>query len=148
MSLRSIQSLRRLQAMDVAVWVRRDRPLRKRETARPRAEPRIRLEAGSGDWVLLVEERGRTRHSSLLADIRGTLGAECCRFGKWSDSPDSGIALGELVAAGVKGVIDFRHEDQVQQHAALVAGGDLDDLSASAEARQRLWQRMRMLMEG
>ncbi|MFU8878143.1 MAG: hypothetical protein ACNA7E_08370 [Wenzhouxiangellaceae bacterium] len=111
------------------------------------AEARIRLEAGSGDWLLLADERERTRYSQLLADIRGTLGAERCRFGKWSDSSDSGVTLSDLIDAGVRGVVDFRAAAQAPESEVLVPGGDLEQLSRSAEARHALWQHVRGLLE-
>ncbi len=148
MNLRTEQSLDRLRAMGVEVWVARSRHASAPETTRRRSEPRIRLEAGGGRWLLLADERDRSRFSRLLDDIRGALGVQNCRFGKWSDSSDSGIGLSELAAAGVHHAIDLRDPAQAPDGTIVVPAGSLEQLSSSPDARRSLWRRMRIVLEG
>ncbi|MFO7762641.1 MAG: hypothetical protein R6V61_02780 [Wenzhouxiangellaceae bacterium] len=140
------RAIGRLQAMDVPVWRLRGRKAPAPEPAEPEAASRrIRLEAGSGRWLLVVEDTERDRHAALLEDIRAALGTSDCRFGTWSDSPDAGIAFADCRGHGIGHVLVF--EDGVAPRDGLVHAGPLDRLGASPQARRALWQRLRSLLE-
>lgn len=161
------RAIRRLEAMDIQVWRARARKAADAgdvrtgastpagavpvpagttgvaaEPARPRPG-RIRLEAGSGRWLLVVDDADRARHASLIEDIRATLGAGDCRFGTWSDSPEAGVAVADWEAHGIAHALVFGG----QSGPGIVQGGDLDRLAASGEARRALWRRLQPLLE-
>jgi len=160
------RAIRRLEAMDIQVWRARvpKQPgageLRSHDVApadaAPVADPstpaaseraparpvRIRLEAGSGRWLLVVDDADRARHATLLEDIRATLGAGDCRFGTWSDSPEAGVAVEDWEAHGIRHALVFRDE----AGAAFVQGGELGRLTESGEARRALWRRLQPLL--
>lgn len=146
------RSLRRLEVMGIGVWQRRRvraaEPARESEPippARAKAAPaRIRLEAGGGPWLLVVEDIDRSRHERLLGDIIAVLGAEHCRFGSWSDSPESGVAVAEWSAHGIRGALVF--EDRYDLPDGCIAAGALEELARAGSARRRLWGRLRTLL--
>ncbi|NKI35047.1 hypothetical protein HFP89_07700 [Wenzhouxiangella sp. XN79A] len=146
------ERLRRLRALGVEVWLRRDRPApdaalpAEDESHRAAADvPRIRLAPGRGRWLLLGEGTERPDCRALLDDLRGLLGAEACRFGQWSDSPESGVAAEDWAERGIEWVLDFGGPGAA--HPAVLNLPRLDELTASAEARKRLWQALRPLLE-
>lgn len=149
------RSIHRLQAMDVEVWRlrgRRQSSVESAGSAEPQAGPgaqrpagRIRLEAGSGRWLLVVDDAERARHAALLEDLGATLGTGDCRFGTWSDSPESGIAISDLDAHGIRHALVFGAGDDLQQQ--LLHVGAVDRLASSGEARRALWQRIKPLLE-
>lgn len=124
--------------MDIPVWVLRDR--HHPPEAGGTAVPRVRLEAGDGDWLLVADGAGRSDHSLLLDDIRAAIGTARCRFGQWSDSPESGVAPDDWAAHGIEHVIAFG--EPALQFDGLIRGPSLAELAASARARRELWQRI------
>ncbi|MGK7296428.1 MAG: hypothetical protein ACNS61_11485 [Candidatus Wenzhouxiangella sp. M2_3B_020] len=147
------RSLRRLEAMDIGVWQRRrsrpSEPATENEPTSPagarRRTPRIRLEAGGGPWLLVVEDVDRSRHERLLGDIIAVFGAQRCRFGSWSDSPESGVAVAEWSAHGIRGALVF--EDREDLPDGCIAAGALEELARAGSARRRLWGRLRTLLQ-
>lgn len=160
------RAIRRLEAMEIQVWrARAPKPVDAvelgpetsspadagraahppsgivPEPARPRPD-RIRLEAGSGRWLLVVDDADRARHATLIEDIRATLGAGDCRFGTWSDSPEAGVAVADWEAHGIVHALVFGG----QAGPGFVQGGELDRLAASGEARRALWRRLQPLL--
>lgn len=158
------RAIRRLEAMDIQVW--RARPPKQAGTREGRSEAasvdvepvahspevapdkpgprseRIRLEAGSGRWLLVVDDADRARHATLLEDIRATLGAGDCRFGTWSDSPEAGVAVDDWEAHGIRHALVFGGE----AGPGFVRGDGLDRLAASGDARRALWRRLQPLL--
>lgn len=130
--------------MDIPVWRLRGRG-QGAESESPPTSGRIRLEAGTGRWLLVVDDAERARHATLLEDIRATLGTRECRFGTWSDSPESGVAMTDWEAHGIGHALVFA-EGESAQH--LVHAGALDTLAVSGDARRALWQRLKPLLEG
>jgi hypothetical protein len=150
-------AIRRLEAMDIPVWQTRAPKRTGRDEARPavtmpiedpssnEARPRsarIRLEAGSGRWLLVIDDADRARHATLIEDIRATLGAGDCRFGTWSDSPEAGVAMEDWDAHGIRHALVFSG----QPAAGFVQGGELAGLTASGEARRALWRQLKPLL--
>lgn len=154
------RAIRTLAAMDIPVWLARapkhagagdSRPatpgpdeddsesFRERSPSRPE---RIRLEAGSGRWLLVVDDADRARHATLIEDVRATLGTDDCRFGTWSDSPEAGVAVEDWEAHGIRHALVFGG----QVGPGFVQGGDLATLASSGDARRALWRRLRPLM--
>lgn len=170
------RALRRLEAMEIQVWRARapkrlaaedipertfanepePAPDRRPESAAasagsaPRAR-RIRLEAGSGRWLLVVDDADRARHAPLIEDIRATLGSDDCRFGTWSDSAEAGVAPEDWDAHGIRhalvfdGFADERTVDDAGP--AYVRGGALQRLATSGAVRRELWRRLQPLLE-
>jgi len=158
------RAIRRLEAMDIPVWCSRTPKHAGTDVARPAAtdspesvpaagrsvdaspiEPRgarIRLEAGSGRWLLVVDDADRARHATLIEDIRAALGTGDCRFGTWSDSPDAGVAVEDWGAHGIRHALVFGGD----AGAGFVQGGDLARLTASGEARRMLWRQLQPLL--
>jgi len=156
------QAIRRLAAMDIPVWRARaprhagaDRaeaaavspvadPSTEALSGEARRRPgRIRLEAGSGRWLLVVDDADRARHATLLEDIRATLGPGDCRFGTWSDSAEAGIGTEDWHAHGIRHAVVFSDDAAP----GLVCAGALDRLGSSGEARRALWRQLRPLLE-
>lgn len=103
---------------------------------------RIRLEAGSGRWLLVIDDADRAGHARLIEDIRAVLGTEDCRFGTWSDSPEAGVAVEDWDAHGIGHALVFGG----QSAAGFVQAGELAALSASGQARRALWQQLQPLL--
>ena len=170
------RAIRRLAAMDIQVWHTR---VPKRADGEKRQSPestlegagaagsaseksslpsrRIRLEAGSGRWLLVVDDADRARHAKLIEDIRATLGPNECRFGTWSDSAEAGVAAEDWPAHGIRYALVFSgHGDGHNggaEHSgnddrtALISGGELQWLATSGQARRALWRRLQPLLE-
>ena len=158
------RAIRMLEAMDIPVWCSRAPKHAGPAAARPAAvapaeslpagersidaspgEPRvarIRLEAGSGRWLLVVDDADRARHATLIEDIRATLGTGDCRFGTWSDSPDAGVAAEDWGAHGIRHALVFGGG----AGAGFVQCGELARLTASGEARRMLWRQLQPLL--
>jgi hypothetical protein len=141
--------IEKLGAIGITVW--RRRPSGPVSDAAPSPAPnsaapaRIRLEAGGGPWLLVVEEQSRAQFEALLTDVRVLLGADRCRFGTWSDSAESGVAFDEWAAHGIEAAVVFdRREDMP---AGFVPAGPLDRLAGSQDARRALWRSLRPLLE-
>jgi len=141
-------SLRRLEAMDIQLWQVRGRtvPTSAESTLEvPPRSGRIRLEAGSGRWLLVVDDIERAQHAVLLEDIRATLGTGECRFGTWSDSPESGVAVSDWHAHGIGNALVFAEgPDEAGQ---LLYAGRLETLATSGQARKALWHKLKPLLE-
>lgn len=145
--------LRRLRALGIDVWLRRERAGRAEteasagaSPAAPSADvPRIRLAPGRGRWLLVGDGTERPEVRALLDDLRGLLGADACRFGQWSDSAESGVAAEDWAERGIEWVLDFGGPGAA--HPAVLGLPPLDELVASPEARKRMWQSLRPLLE-
>ena len=154
-------AIRRLAAMDIPVWCSRAPKHAGTDTARPAAampaearsvdasasEPRaarIRLEAGSGRWLLVVDDGDRARHAALIEDIRAALGSRECRFGTWSDSPEAGVAVEDWDAHGIRNALVFGGD--AGPGPGFVQCGQLATLTASGEARRALWRKLQPLL--
>lgn len=131
----------RLAEMGIEVWAARTRTTPRAPTGDDgsRSEPRVRLSSGDGDWLLVQRRPWDGRHAPLLADIQALLGPERCRFGQWADSPESGQALSELNARGIRHLVSFGPPPHAGG-AELIEAAVLDELAVSAEARRRLWR--------
>lgn len=149
-------AIRRLAAMDIQVWRARSPKHAEISQAPPAAVPsadatrresrsrtgRIRLEAGSGCWLLVVDDADRARHSRLIEDIRATLGTDDCRFGTWSDSAEAGVAVEDWEAHGIRHAVVFGGE----AGAGFVQAGQMEGLETSGAARRALWRRLQPLL--
>lgn len=119
--------------MGIGVW-----RLRARE---PQPEsPRLRLEAGHGDVVVVADEDERSRYRPFLADLVAVIGAERCRYGRWADSPDAGVALDECAAHGIDHIVAFGSPHP--RGLGLINADPLAELIRSGDARRTLWQRI------
>ncbi|MFN2332995.1 MAG: hypothetical protein ABR550_01030 [Wenzhouxiangellaceae bacterium] len=143
-------SLRRLRAMEIDVWQHRDgRPggySDRHADAAMVPTPRIRMEAGSGPWLLVLERGVADDQRTILDDLVATLGAAECRYGQWSDSADSGIALDECDQYGIRHVLAFGSAPVSDTNRLLAVPG-LDELVASGRARRQLWSQLRRTLE-
>jgi len=156
-------AIRRLEAMDIPVWCSRAPKYAGSDSAamaaaesvpteahsidasasEPRAA-RIRLEAGSGRWLLVVDDGDRARHAALIEDIRAALGSRECRFGTWSDSPEAGVAVEDWDAHGIRNALVFGGD--AGPGPGFVQCGQLATLTASGEARRALWRQLQPLL--
>jgi len=127
--------------MGVAVW-----ESRRRAAESEPLPPRVRLEAGSGRWLLVVDADERARHRLLLTDIRALLGSAQCRFGTWSDTADAGVAAADWGEHGIAKVLAFGVTDM--RHPMLIRAPALDALAREGVQRRRLWQLLRPELEG
>lgn len=134
-------AIRKLEAMGVPVWQQR----RPRPAAPSSRTGRIRLEAGSGRWLLVVDEIERAEHEALLGDVVAALGAPDCRFGTWSDSPDSGVGPEDWAAHGIEHVVVAGAWRDAPEGCIRVES--LDELAASARARRDFWGALRARLE-
>lgn len=170
------RAIRRLALMDIQVWrfrVPKDaaggkarRGQHSHQGAGVAATPsakspsrsrRIRLEAGSGRWLLVVDDADRARHAKLIEDIRATLGPDECRFGTWSDSAEAGVAPEDWQAHGIRHALVFGGESDGHDGidgrregdacSAFVQGGQLQKLATSGHARRALWRQLEPLLE-
>lgn len=140
----------RLEAMGIAVWRLRGRPTapvpQQAVAGDDGGQLRVRLEAGPGAWLLIVDEASRARFETLLNDVRAALGADRCRFGTWSDSSQSGVAVDEWEAHGIEAAVAFGADRKLPD--GFVAAAPLAELAKSAQARRTLWQRLKPVLEG
>ena len=165
------RALRRLAAMDIQTWRVRARKPAVGERSRPAgvspegpraatAAPaeqlpqgarRIRLEAGSGRWLLVIDDAHRARFTLLIEDMRGTLGVDNCRFGTWSDSAEAGVAPEDWQAHGIRHALVFSGHGEGHNSGnagpAFVPCGELQRLATSGQARRALWQQLKSLLE-
>ncbi|MBY6205915.1 hypothetical protein [Halomonas denitrificans] len=166
-------SRRRLAAMDIDVWVRRDREPAAGTASdaaaqassgsasgsptgtgvdcgttgapsRAAAGPRIRLASGRGRWLLLIDDAGAAEDQRFLDDLRGLLGIDQVRFGRWSDSAESGVAAEDWPERGIEWVLDFGGGSV--EHPAVLNLPRLTELRESGSARKALWQALRPLL--
>jgi len=149
MSRLAAESLRRLEAIGVQVWQRRDAqagPRGESEASAGASErrepPRIRLEAGHGRWLLVVDPADREPHARLLADIQAVPGAAACRFASWSRGGDSGVAADEVDQHGIEHLVTFGPVAMAAT-TGMIAAPPLDALATSAEAKRALWRSLR-----
>lgn len=165
MTMIDSRAIRTLAAMDIQVWLNRAPKHADAGDARPaaatsadaltgedppaethlganRTRPvRIRLEAGSGRWLLVVDDADRARHSRLIEDIRAALGNDDCRFGTWSDSAEAGVSTEDWEAHGIRHALVFGGN----AGSGFIQGGELAKLALSAEARRALWHKLKPL---
>lgn len=136
----------KLEAMGIDVWRLRGRSAAPDRGAGGRATaPRVRLEAGGGAWLLVVDDASRARFETLINDVCALLGNDRCRFGTWSDSAQSGVAAEEWDAHGIVAAVVFGPAKALP--AGFVSAGPLQELAESPAARRSLWQRLRPLLE-
>ncbi len=148
MPLPDLESRRRLAEMGVEVWVQRmpGAPTSAHAGSDYADEPRVRLAAGVGAWLLVQRRPWDGRHAALLADLQALLGVEQCRFGQWADSQDAGQALSQLPERGVRHVLAFGPPPLGVPGDKVVEVPALDELAVSAAARRTLWQALRSLL--
>lgn len=152
MALPRTASRERLEAMGVALWVRRDRRAA-RQPGAPRARAadptgsttdtagaRLRLASGDGDWLLVRDRPWDGRHDALLGDIQATIGSARCRFGQWAHSDSAGVGLDELSSRGIRHVLAFGQPPADAGGDVVHVVPDLETLAKSADARRRLWR--------
>lgn len=136
--------------MGIELWLQREaRPSAASAAAEhAAAEPRVRMAAGSGAWLLVQRRPWDGRHAELLADLQALLGAAQCRFGQWADSREAGLALSELSERGVRQVLAFGPLARPVSEAGigLLELPPLDELATSGAARRSLWQALRPLL--
>lgn len=146
--MRSAASLARLQAIGIEVWLRRDATpagaaaALTASSATDQAAARIRLESGSGRWLLVADEAERVAHRRLLDDLRALLDPAECRFGKWSDSPEAGAGPDDWAAHGIEHVLAFGAVPASARGVVLEAP-ELKRLESDADARRTLWALLR-----
>lgn len=125
-----VASAARLRRMGIQLW-----RLRARDPV-PTA-PRLRLEAGHGDVVIVADEDERSRYRTLLADLVASIGTARCRYGKWADSPAAGVSLDDCPDRGIEHVLAFG--PLPRKHRCLISGAPLPELLGSGAARRSLW---------
>ena len=138
----------RLAEMGIEVWLSRGRPppvVGAGDTGLV-SEPRVRLAAGAGAWLLVQRRPWDGRHAELLADLQALLGLDQCRFGQWADSREAGQALSELPERGVRHVLSFGRPPSGVPAADLLVLPELDEIAVSAAARRDLWDALRPLL--
>lgn len=116
----------------------------------PHCARRIRLEAGSGRWLLVIDDAERARYARLIEDIRATLGLDECRFGTWSDSAEAGVGPEDWQAHGIRHVLVFGPCEEGYESGnvpTFVPAGELHRLAGSGQAKRALWQRLRPYLE-
>jgi len=146
MSTLRADSLRRLRAMEIDVWVPRAAAPAPDDRASVSEGPRIRLEAGGGRWLLVADEDARARFRVLLDDLRALLDPAECRFGKWSDSVEAGVGLDELGAQAIEHVLVFGESSGAGDAVCLLPA--LEELETSGAARRQAWRLLRPLIGG
>lgn len=153
-------SRRRLTALGVDVWVERgsasaetsgnalgteSSPVSAGRIDRSDdSTPRIRLSSGRGRWLLVLDDAGRAENEAMIDDLRALLGADQVRFGRWSDSADSGVAADDWRERGIEWVLDFG--GRPVEHPAVLNLPPLGELIRSGAARKALWQALRPLL--
>lgn len=137
--MRDAASRARLDAMGIDLWLLRSRedPKDVRAETDAARTARIRLESGTGAWLIVADEAERATYRVLLDDLRAVLGPAECRFGKWSDTPEAGIAPDDWQAHGIRHVLAFG--DTPAAAGELLRADALPELLDRADARKSLW---------
>lgn len=148
MPLPDPSSRARLAEMGIEVWLSREQrsPMAAAAESGQVDEPRVRLAAGAGDWLLVQRRPWDGRYAELLADLQALLGVDQCRFGQWADSQEAGQAFSELPERGVRHVLSFGPPPAKTPATGLTVVSMLDEIAASASARRELWQAVRPLL--
>lgn len=133
----------RMTAIGIQVWARRDQAVKVSGADRMAQEARVRLASGEGQWLLVQRRPWDGSHALLVSDITALLGVDQCRFGQWSGGGAAGVAVSELAGRGISSVLAFGPLPAGVDPAMLIHAADLVELSASARARQSLWQALR-----
>ena len=138
-------SARRLKAMGIDLW--QSRPVRMPHAVSP--APRIRLAAGSGDWLLVCPEGVPETYRRLVDDIVASIGVARCRFGEWADSADAGVAVDEWQSRGIEHVLAFAEDDAGRRPGRarlddprVIDVAALAELAQSGAARKALWHQL------
>lgn len=133
----------RLEAMGIDLWLLRSREdTQQLVTDRTEAAmARIRLESGTGAWLIVADESERATYRVLLDDLRAVLGPAECRFGKWSDTPEAGIGPDDWQAHGIRHVLVFG--DAPAAAGQVLRAAALAELLEQADARKALWALLR-----
>jgi len=153
MAITDRDSLQRLNALGIEVWVRRDQTRGSRLAGSDGIAQsddqglRIRLASASGEWLLVQSRPWDGSHATLLADITSVIGTERCRFGQWARSASAGLALGELPDQGIRHVLAFGPLPGGCSERAFPSVPTLDELARSGRARKRLWQVLSSLLD-
>lgn len=139
----------RLAEMGIEVWLSRAHraPTASAVEQGQVDEPRVRMAAGGGVWLLVQRRPWDGRHAELLADLQALLGLDQCRFGQWADSREAGQGLSELPERGVRHVLCFGPPPSGASATGLIALPMLDEIAASPAARRALWQALRPLLK-
>jgi hypothetical protein len=134
--------------MGIDLWLLRSREdVQQVAAGRTGAEmARIRLESGTGAWLIVADEAERASYRVLLDDLRAVLGPSECRFGKWSDTPEAGIGPDDWQAHGIRHVLAFG--DAPAAAGELLRAAALADLLERADARKALWALLRPRLAG
>ena len=143
MSWLGSQSRRRLHAMGIELW--RPRAVRLPQAAGH--EPRFRLAAGSGDWLLVCPGGVPEPQRVLMDDIMASIGPARCRFGEWADSIDAGVSADEWQARGIEHALIFAEAERRPgrgriDDARVIEAPALSELAVSGRARKALWQQL------
>lgn len=133
------ERLARLQAMGVGVWM--PRPLGAETPAGTMdSAVRIRLGAGTGDWLLVTRAPVPERWSRLVEDITAAIDPARCRFGRWADNRAAGTGLEELEARGIHWVLSLGAPPVDCDWPGLLVAAELETLARDADARRALWR--------
>lgn len=138
----------RLEAMGIDVWLlraRHDVQEGRAESSRP-ASARVRLESGTGAWLIVADEAERAAYRVLLDDLRAVLGPDRCRFGKWSDTPEAGIGPEDWREHGIRHVLAFGELPAAAGE--LLHAAALADLVEQGDARKALWALLQPVLAG
>jgi DNA polymerase III psi subunit len=123
----------RLKAIGIERWVSRQMP-------EVDAQPRVRLSAGRGSWLLVQRHPWRGQFGTLLADITASLGVENCRFGQWANTEEAGVSITEMGAQGVSYVLSFGPPPRGATHERLIEVATMQALNEDPHAKSELWQ--------
>jgi len=141
----------KLQAMGIQVWVRRDRqaaPSAPEEVRMPLADLRVRLGAGTGDWLIITPEDRPAGSERMVTDLQSLIGSENCRFGQWTDHAQAGNTMEELSGQGIRYILALAPCSGLPGEGLpnLVGPADISGLMTDGEARKRLWHQLRELL--
>ncbi len=145
--------LQRLEAMGIQVWLPRARGTEPAgdPATEPTGEPaRVRLSAGTGDWLLVLPATRPRGADPLLADIQALLPAKRLCFGQWADQPRAGSTIEELFDQGIRVLLTLAPPPAGVESGpgiTVVGGESLDDLLRDGTARQRLWKALKPVLE-
>lgn len=141
------ERIARLQAMGVQLWLPRQAVSQIPPTAvsaGSAASLRVRVSAGTGDWLLVTRRQPAERWSRLVEDITCAIGRERCLFGRWADNEAAGAALEEVGSRGIRWVLSLGKPPVLSEFPGLLIAADLETLARDADARRALWE----LIEG